>query len=70
MGAGPEVMSREQQEGEQTDSAGRAVLGVSEGPGGLTAVHKDEKAVAGRQVKTLYSFLSSSFQGKGKAILY
>ena len=87
---------------------------VSEGPGGLTAVHKDKKAVAAaaaaakslqscptlcdpidsshqappslgfsrqehriglpfpseRRVKTLYSFLSSSFKGKGKAVLY
>lgn len=56
-GAGTEVMSGEQQEGEQTDSAGLAVPSAPEGPGGLTAVpstpegpgglmavHKDKKA--------------------------
>ena len=43
-GAGTEEMSGEQQEGEQIDSAGLAVLSVSEGRGRLMAVHKDKKA--------------------------
>ena len=37
-------MSGGQQEGEQIDSAGLAVLSVSEGRGRLMAVHKDKKA--------------------------